>query len=131
VAGLESEAIMRTFPLLAALGLAVGLVAASLAQAGDRLGPHPVRGWNGNQFLFEVQPHGDVTHLVGYRAIGHKWQLVGTTRIHKGQRAPAGGFLQQIWFHGRPLGHVRADMSNPWWRWYPSEDRNGGRFETN
>ena len=113
---------------LAAIGLAVSLVIMAVAQAGDR-GPHPVRGWKGNSFLFEVQPQGDVIQLVGYRAIGHKWQMVGTTRISKGQRAPAGGFLQQIWFNGRPLGHVEADMSDPWWRYYPAEDRNGGGLE--
>ena len=114
--------------LLAAIGLAMSLVTA--APAGER-GPHPVRGWNGNSFLFEVQPQGDVIHLVAYRAIGHKWQMVGATRIRQGQRAPAGGFLQEIWFKGRPLGHVEADMSDPWYRYYPSEDRNGGRFEVN
>jgi hypothetical protein len=113
---------MRTFPLLAALTLAVGLMAAPVALAGDR-GPHPVRGWNGNQFLFEVQPQGDVIHLVGYRAIGHQWEMVGTTRIHAGQRAPAGGFLQEIWFHGRHLGHVEANMSDPWYRHYPRRER--------
>ena len=115
--------------LFASIGLAMSLVMPVLAQAGDR-GPHPVRGWNGNSFLFEVQPQGDVIHLVAYRAIGHKWQMVGATRIGKGQLAPAGGgFLQQIWFNGRPLAPVEADMSNPWWRYYPAEDRGG--FEIN
>jgi hypothetical protein len=114
---------MRTIPLLAALTLAVGLMAAPIAQASERFGPHPVRGWNGNQFLFEVQPQGDVIQLVGYRAIGHQWEMVGTTRIHVGQRAPAGGFLQDIWFHGSPLGHVRANLSDPWYRHYPRRER--------
>jgi len=119
---------MRRLSLFAAIGLTFSLVVTAAAEAGDR-GPHPVRGWKGNSFLFEVQPQGDVIHLVAYRAIGHQWELVGSTRISKGQRVPGSGFLQQIWFNGRPLGHVEADMSNPWWRRYPAEDRNG--FEIN
>jgi hypothetical protein len=117
------EAIMRTVPLLAALTLAVGLMAASIVQASDRFGPHPVRGWNGNHYLFQVQPQGDGIQLIGYRAIGHQWERIGVTRIHAGQRAPAGGFLQDIWFHGRHLGHVRADLSNPMYRYYPRRER--------
>ena len=119
---------MRKASLIAALALAIIALPVS-AEAGDR-GPHPVKGWKGNSFLFEVQPQGDVTILVGYRAIGHKWEMVGSTRIAKGQRAPAGyGFLQQIWFYGRPMGYLEADMSDPWWRYYPSEGRGG--FEIN
>ena len=118
---------MRRVSVLAGGGLAVFIAMAAIAHAGDR-GPHPVRGWKGNKFLFEVQPQGEVIYLVGYRAIGHKWQMVGSTRITKDQRTPSRGFLQQIWFNGRPLGYVEADMSNPWWRYYPAEDRNGGSF---
>lgn len=118
---------MRTHSLLAVLCLAIVLMAASIAQAGS-MGPHPIRGWNGNQFLFEVQPQGDSTQLIAYRAIGQKWERVGSTRIHRGQSAPAGGYLQQIWFHGQPLGHLRADMSDQWYRWYPGEDRGGGHL---
>jgi hypothetical protein len=114
---------MRSIPLLAALTLAVGLMAAPIAQASERFGPHPVRGWYGNQFLFQVQPQGDVIYLVGYRAIGQLWERVGTTRIHAGQRAPAGGFLQDIWFHGSPLGYVEADLSSPFHRYYPHQHR--------
>jgi hypothetical protein len=121
---------MRRLSLFAAT-LALALVLAAVAEAGDR-GPHPVRGWKGNKFLFEVQPQGDVTYLVAYRAMGHQWERVGSTRISKGQRAPGGGWLQEIWFKGRPMGHLEADMSNPWWRRYPAEDRNGGSgFEIN
>ena len=95
------------------------------AMAGDR-GPHPVFAWNGNEFLFEVKPRGSVTYLTGYRAIGDKWQQVGSTTIRKGQRAPKSGFLQDIWFRGKRIGSLAADMSNPYWRRYPADDRNGG-----
>lgn len=114
--------------VLAALFLGLAIVCAPVAEAGNR-GPHPVFAWKGNEFLFEVKPHGKLIYLTGYRAVGSKWQLVGTTTIRKGQRAPEHGFLQDIWFGGRRLGQIEADLSNPWWRYYPGEDRNG--FELN
>jgi hypothetical protein len=114
---------MRSIPLIASLGLAMALLATPIAQASERFGPHPVRGWNGNQFLFEVQPQNDIIYLVGYRAIGRQWEMVGSTTIHRGQRTPERGFLQEIWFHGRHLGYLEADMSDPWWRWYPRQER--------
>lgn len=101
------------------------LVLAGAAEAGNR-GPHPVFGWNGNEYLFEVQRRGAVTHLTGYRAVGVQWQLVGTTTLRPGQTAAESGWLQRVWFQGKRLGGVEADLSNPYWRRYPAEDRNGG-----
>jgi len=101
------------------------LLGTATAVAGDR-GPHPVVGWNGNEYLFEVQPRGEVIHLTGYRAVGVQWQLVGTTALRPGQKEAEQGFLQRIWFKGKRLGKVEADLSNPFWRRYPAEDRNGG-----
>jgi hypothetical protein len=107
------------------LSAAIGLTLVSGAAAGN-MGPHPVFGWNGNEYLFEVKPRGKVTHLTGYRAVGVQWQLVGTTTIRQGQKAPEAGWLQRVWFQGKRLGSVKADLSNPYWRRYPAEDRNGG-----
>jgi hypothetical protein len=120
---------LYTLALLAALIAATPALAPSPADAGDR-GPHPVIGWGGNRFLFEVEREGDHTRLTGYRAVGTQWQLVGTTTIRKGQKAPERGFLQTIWFKGKRLGAIEADMDNPFWRYYPAEDRNGGEWET-
>ncbi len=103
----------------------VTLALAGVAEAGNR-GPHPVFGWNGNEYLFEVQERSGVIQLTGYRAIGAKWQLVGTTTIRAGQTAPDRGWLQRVWFKGERLGKVEADLSNPFWRYYPADDRNGG-----
>ena len=103
------------------LGLAAALFITP-AEAGAQQ-PHPVFAWKGNEYLFEVRAGGDSIQLTGYRAIGSKWQLVGTTRIADGQRAPAHGFLQRIWFEGRKIGTVVADLSDPWWRYYPAEDK--------
>ncbi|MGE0212375.1 MAG: hypothetical protein AB7S41_11820 [Parvibaculaceae bacterium] len=110
---------------LAILLVAAVSVAASAAWAGNR-GPHPVFAWNGNEYLFEVNGGQALTRLTGYRNVGGKWQMVGTTTIQKGQRTAEKGFLQRIWFKGKRIGSVEADLSNPYWRRYPSEDRNGG-----
>lgn len=105
--------------------VALSGLAASAAWAGNR-GPHPVFAWNGNEYLFEVKGDEGLTRLTGYRNVGGKWQMVGTTTIHKGQRTAESGWLQQIWFRGKRIGSVEADLSNPFWRRYPAEDRNGG-----
>lgn len=107
------------------LAAAFAIVAAGGAEAGN-MGPHPVFAWNGNQYLFEVSPKGGSTVLTGYRAVGPQWQMVGTTTIRPGQTAAERGWLQQVWFQGERLGSVKADLSNPFWRRYPAEDRNGG-----
>jgi hypothetical protein len=118
---------MRNILRLGGIGLALALIlSAGTADAGNR-GPHPVIGWNGNEFLFEVKHQGGTTYLSGYRAVGPQWQYIGTTKLRKGQRVAESGFLQRIWFKGKRLGAVEADLSNPFWRRYPAEDRNGGR----
>jgi hypothetical protein len=109
---------------LAILLVAVASLSAA-AWAGNR-GPHPVFAWNGNEYLFEVKKDDSLTRLTGYRNVGGKWQRVGATTIHKGQRTAEKGWLQKIWFKGQRIGSVEADLSNPYWRRYPSEDRNGG-----
>jgi hypothetical protein len=118
---------MRNPSRPAGLGLAAAVVLAlhGPALAGTR-GPHPVVAWNGNEFLFEIKREGPVTYLSGYRSVGPQWQYVGTTRLKPGQRVAESGFLQRIWFQGRRIGVVEADLSSPFDRRYPAEDRNGG-----
>lgn len=111
------------------MGLAVFAAAASAlpgldALAGGR-GPHPVRGWGGNRFLFEVEREGNRIRLTAYRDVGSKWGLFGTTTIRRGQTAPEHGIVQKIWFRGARLGSVEADMHNSFWRAYPGDDREG------
>jgi hypothetical protein len=106
--------------LLASLALAAVLFADAV-HAGIQQ-PHPVFAWNGNQYLFEVKRVGGTTYLTGYRALGQKWRLVGTTQIREGQQAADQSFLQRIWFHGQKIGTVVADLNDPWWRYYPGED---------
>jgi len=119
---------MRLRLLLLLLALASFSLPSLDAAAGSR-GPHPVIGWGGNRFLFEVEPEGKIIRLTAYRAAGASmWQLVGSTTIRKGQKAPERGFLQEIWFKGPRLGKLEADMDNPYWRYYPGEDRNGGTW---
>ena len=120
----------RTFGLLAVMAVAGLAVPAIPADAGGR-GPHPVIGWGGNRFLFEVEPEGNRIRLTAYRDAGDKWQRYGTTTIRKGQKTPEQGLLQKIWFKGQRLGTVDADMDNPFWRKYPSDDRNGSEYESN
>ncbi len=115
----------RTFGLLAAMAAASLAFPAIRADAGG-MAPHPVIGWGGNRFLFEVQPEGNRIRLTAYRDSGDKWERYGTTTIRKGQKAPEQGFLQKIWFKGQRLGMVEADMNNPFWRKFPGDDRNGG-----
>jgi hypothetical protein len=120
---------VATLIVLAAMAAASLALPGLDAAAGSR-GPHPVIGWGGNRFLFEVEPEGTITRLTAYRAAGAMWQLVGTTTIRKGQKAPERGFLQKIWFKGPRLGVLEADMDNPYWRYYPGEDRGGSfRFD--
>lgn len=116
---------MTSKSLGASVALATMLFASAVEAGVQR--PHPVFAWKGNQYLFDVKPVGNVVYLTGYRALGSKWQFVGTTRIQDGQKVPRQGFLQRIWFQGQPIGTVVADMSNPWWRHYPADDREGGR----
>lgn len=115
---------MTSKVLWASMGLCAILLTAPVEAGVQR--PHPVFAWKGNQYLFEVKPAGGTVYLTGYRALGSKWQLVGTTRIRKGQKAPQHGFLQRVWFQGQRIGTVIADMSNPWWRHYPADDHEGG-----
>jgi hypothetical protein len=120
---------LRFHLLLGALALASFSLPGLDAAAGSR-GPHPVIGWGGNRFVFEVEPEGNITRLTAYRAAGSMWQLVGTTTIRTGQKAPERGFLQKIWFKGPRLGLLEADMDNPYWRYYPGDDRGGSfRFD--
>ncbi len=117
----------RTFILLAAV-VTAGLAGPTIhADAGGR-GPHPVIGWGGNRFLFEVEPEGDRIRLTAYRDAGDKWERYGTTTINKGQKAPDHGILQKIWFRGQRLGVLDADMNNPFWRKFPGDDRNGSEW---
>jgi hypothetical protein len=87
--------------------------------AADGGGLHPVFAWHGNEFLFEVRRDGALTRLTGYRALGERWERVGSTTIRDGQRGAEQGFLQKIWFNGRRIGALRADMNNPFWRVLP------------
>jgi hypothetical protein len=90
------------------------------------MGPHPIRGWNGNEFLFEAfpQPDGSIYYKC-YRARGDVWERVGGTTIRKGQKTPDGSWVQKIWFQGAKLGSLRANMDDPFWRYYPGRDRGG------
>jgi len=115
----------RTLIALAASAAAAAVLPGLDAMAGS-LGPHPVRGWSGNRFLFEVEPEGHHTRLIAYRAIGSKWERFGTTSIRQGQKASEHGIVQKIWFRGARLGSVKADMHNPFWRAYPGDDHEGG-----
>ncbi len=115
----------RTLIGLAVFAAATAVLPDFNALAGSR-GPHPVRGWGGNRFLYEVEPQGNHIRLTAYRAAGSKWELFGTTTIRRGQKAPEDGIVQKIWFRGAPLGRVEADMDNPFWRAYPGDDREGG-----
>jgi hypothetical protein len=106
--------------------IATGLAAASPARASD-IRPHPVRAWKGNQFLFEVSQEAGGTRLICYRARGAQWERAGTTLLRPGQKKAEQGWIQNIWFNGRKLPPVSADMRNPFWRYYPSQER-GGRI---
>jgi len=117
----------RTLVRLAAIAAAAAVVPSIDVLAGN-LGPHPVKGWGGNRFLFEVEPEGGHTRLTAYRDVGSKWQRFGTTTIRHGQKAPENGIVQKIWFRGTPLGSVKADMDNPFWRAYPGDDHEGGNW---
>ncbi len=114
----------RIFTVLAAAGAAI-LIAFTLAANAGNLVSHPVIGWGGNQFLFVVKPEGDHIRLTAYRAAGSMWQRYGTTTIRRGQKAPEHGFVQDIWFKGKRIGSLEADMNNPFWRAYPGDDRDG------
>ena len=119
------------FPKLIIAGVTAGLLAAASATGptlAAGMGLHPVRGWHGNEFLFEVTRSGHRTHLTVYRALGTKWERIGATTLAKGQRRPQGGFLQKIWFKGRKLKSIRADMGNSWWRYWPGDDSRGGAY---
>ena len=120
----------RTFNWLAVMAVAGLVVPAIRADAGSR-GPHPVIGWGGNRFLFEVERQGNHIRLTAYRDAGDKWQRYGTTTIGKAQKTPEHGLLQKIWFKGRRLGTLNADMNNPFWRKFPGDDRNGPEYERN
>ena len=115
----------RTLVRLAAAAAVTAVLPAIDAWAGSR-GPHPVRGWGGNRFLYEVEPQGNHIRLTAYRAAGSKWELFGTTAIRRNQKAPDNGLVQKIWFRGARLGSVEADMDNPFWRAYPGDDHEGG-----
>ncbi len=117
----------RTLIGLAVIATATTVLPVFDAFAGGR-GPHPVRGWGGNRFLFEVEREGDHTRLTAYRDQGSKWELFGTTAIRLGQKAPENGTVQKIWFRGARLGSVEADMDNPFWRAYPGDDHEGGNW---
>jgi len=114
----------RTLIGLAVFAAAVSVLPGLGAMAGD-LGPHPVRGWGGNRFLFVLEPQGDRIRLTAYRAAGSKWARFGTTTIRHGQKAPEQGIVQKIWFKGPHLGSVKADMQDPFWRAYPGDDHEG------
>lgn len=88
---------------LLGLGLLSGVAAA------EPRGPYPIHGWNGNEYLFAVDPRGSVTYLTGYRAVGSQWRRVGTTTLQPGQTRADGGFLQRAWFEGRKLGTANID----------------------
>jgi hypothetical protein len=113
--------------LLRSMIAAAGLAAAAPAMASD-IRSHPVRGWKGNQFLFEVRPEAGGTRLICYRARGAQWERVGTTLLRPGQKKAEQGWIQNIWFNGRKLPPVSADMRNPFWRYYPSQERGGRIF---
>ena len=121
---MEKTLSRRLFVTAAGAAVATAAVSGPLGAAGIRL--HPVRGWHGNEYLFEVTGRGNATHMTVYRALGSKWERIGATTIRKGQHAPHGSYLQKIWFRGRKLRSIRADMGNTWWRSWPGEDSNGG-----
>lgn len=110
--------------LVAALGLA-GL--ALPAEAAQTL--NPVRRWKGNDYLFTVREHGGRVHLTCFRAVGHRWEQIGTTTLRRGQTSSRGGFVQDIWFGGAKRGAIRADLNNPFWRYRPADDRAGPSWE--
>lgn len=110
--------------LLHAVAAAAGLAVAAPARASD-IRPHPVRAWKGNQFLFEVFKEANGTRLICYRARGTQWERVGTTLLRPGQKKAEQGWVQNIWFNGQKLPPVSADMRNPFWRYYPSQERGG------
>ncbi len=110
---------MRNIFLLVVLCLAA---TAGLANAASSA--LPVYAWNGNEYLFAVQPRGSVTYLTGYRAIGAQWRQVGTTTLRPRQRASeGGGSLQKIWFNGRKIRMMNVDFSSDQFR----RGRGGGR----
>ncbi len=101
------------------------LAAATPAVAGN-MGPHPVRGYKGNEFLFEAfpKPDGSVYYRV-FRTHGDQWEKVAGTAILKGQKTSNGNWVQNVWFNGAKLGALRANMDDPFWRYYPGQDHGG------
>jgi hypothetical protein len=114
----------RSLVALAVSAAALSVLPRLDAMAGT-MGPHPIRGWGGNRFLFVLEPDGDRIRLTAYRDVGSKWGRFGTTTISHGQKVAEQGIVQKIWFRGVHLGSIKADMNDPFWRAYPGDDRSG------
>ena len=108
---------------LAIAAVAAAAISTNLAAAQRS---HPVRSWNGNEYLFEITDRGGNRYMNVYRATSAFWRRVGSTRISEGQTQANGSIWQKIWFNGRVMRNVRADMSSSFDRYWPGDDHEGG-----
>ncbi len=111
-------------PVAAITAALIYLSVAGPALAGFA-GPHPVLRYGGNEYAFVVTKRNAKTDLVIYRAVGSLWQRIGATSLKAGQRTSNGTPLQNVWFKGRRVRTINADLRNPFYRYYPGR---GNRY---